>query len=625
MAYKYKLSEMSKKASADEAEKELGIPKSSFEVGQVSFSKDGTSKSTITDIDPETGAVRWQITQLPGFDKLYDDLTDLVSTAKRTYVKTKDDKKFRDFYDEIRVIRNKVRTHLRNEYPDQYKRIVTEEEVEEISMSGAAGAYNTPYAFRLKKKKQKDIVPEVVEGTCGYDRDKNGKKLKGPGGLGEALSYAFSEFDFNIKDGAYKAEVEAKIKKELKKVQSKPLEIPEKDLQAIIKNAENYFTKEARKEEKANRKPKKIKSTEFAQFAADYYTEEYYPDKYGKDYPDKRGNMQAIQTGYTPEQAERFRRSDVVPFLIDYDVKGNDGKTIGLYNMPDDYYTMDAEEFNKKYEVYKRREIKRRNDRLKDPDFPIEKLQDKPGGPLKLQKDFYEIRAWEFDKIYGKGGEIEDEDFDIEDYSRLGFLNEEDKTFKVGQKVTYLGNPGEITKVDKDIMDRVYYNVLYDKGTGKTKASNIYNKDGEIKAINEGDTYEKMAAKGKKAGSLKQGTVRKRLGIKKGEKIPLSLINKELARLKKMDKDDKKKGVQLGDKNQKYYKALQLSKTLKTTTNVDEGSNDPGASLGPGPKAGPDGVTDSAYTKQFKYKLVPKTKKGTYVQKGSGTIVKKLF
>ena len=143
--------------------------------------------------------------------------------------------------------------------------------------------------------------------------------------------------------------------------------------------------------------------------------------------------------------------------------------------------------------------------------------------------------------------------------------------------------------------------------------------------LGEGDTYEKMAAKGKKDGSLKQGTVRKRLGIKKGEKIPLSKINKELARLKKMDKDDDKKGVQLGDKNQKYYKALQLSKTLKTTTNVDENSKDPGASLGPGPKAGPDGVTDSAYTKQFKYKLVPKTKDGTYVQKGSGMIVKKLF
>jgi len=50
-----------------------------------------------------------------------------------------------------------------------------------------------------------------------------------------------------------------------------------------------------------------------------------------------------------------------------------------------------------------------------------------------------------------------------------------------------------------------------------------------------------------------------------------------------------------------------------------------GATLGPGPKAGPDGVTDSAYVKQFKYKLVPKTKNGTYVQKGSGLEVNKLF
>ena len=400
MPYKYKLSEMSKTASPEEAEKELGIPKRKFEIGQVTYSDDGTRKSEIVDIDPDTGQVSWKITQLPGFDKLYDELTDLVTTAKRTYVKTKDDKKFRDFYDEIRGIRNKVRTHLRNEYPDQYKRIVTEEEVDEISTTGggagsatfSAGTgmqYATPYAFRRKGAKPDDEEYMKLgyrlakEGTCGYDRSNKGKKLKGPGGLGEA--------------------------------------------------------------------------------------------------------------------------------------------------------------------------------------------------------------------------------------------------FKVGQKVTYLGNPGEITKVDKDVMDRVYYNVSYDKGTGKTKASNIYNKDGEIKAIKEGDTYEKMAAKGKKAGSLKQGTVRKRLGIKKGEKIPLSLINKELSRLKKMDKDDDKKGVQLGDKNQKYYKALQLSKTLKTTTNVDENKENPGATLGPGPKATEDGVKDNYIVKAFKYKLVPKNKDGTYVQKDSGLEVKKLF
>ena len=73
----------------------------------------------------------------------------------------------------------------------------------------------------------------------------------------------------------------------------------------------------------------------------------------------------------------------------------------------------------------------------------------------------------------------------------------------------------------------------------------------------------------------------------------------------------------------KYLKALNLAKTLKTTTNVNEDKN-PGATLGPGPKAGPDGVDDNYYVKAFKYKLVPK-KNGTYVQMGSGLEVKKLF
>merc|ERR1712167_259192 len=60
-----------------------------------------------------------------------------------------------------------------------------------------------------------------------------------------------------------------------------------------------------------------------------------------------------------------------------------------------------------------------------------------------------------------------------------------DEEFKKGDKVTYLGNPAEITFVGKDLMDRTYYSVSYDKGRGKTKASNLYNKDEEIKAVKE--------------------------------------------------------------------------------------------------------------------------------------------
>jgi hypothetical protein len=57
-------------------------------------------------------------------------------------------------------------------------------------------------------------------------------------------------------------------------------------------------------------------------------------------------------------------------------------------------------------------------------------------------------------------------------------------------------------------------------------------------------------------------------------------------------------------------------KAFKKTKNLEEG---PGATLGMGPSAGPEGVKDNAYVKQFKYKLVPKK------IKGSGLEVKQLW
>ena len=237
MPYKYKLTEMSKTASPEEAEKALGIPKRKFEIGQVTYSDDGQRKSEVTDINPETGTISWKVTQLPGFDKLYDEMDDLVDVSKRVYVKTKDDKKFREFYEDARKLRNKIRTHLRNEYPDEYKRIIrvseavepgdtnlanvtklkynnaigtssdfadaildiwnelsakendaitqtnplkqakaflvkqsSQEEVDEMSTSGGAGAYLTPYAFRLpRKKRKKKKLNEEMDGGRLFD------------------------------------------------------------------------------------------------------------------------------------------------------------------------------------------------------------------------------------------------------------------------------------------------------------------------------------------------------------------------------------------------------------------------------------------------------------------------
>tara|TARA_R100001480_G_scaffold100291_2_gene104219 strand:- start:72 stop:797 length:726 start_codon:yes stop_codon:yes gene_type:complete len=81
--------------------------------------------------------------------------------------------------------------------------------------------------------------------------------------------------------------------------------------------------------------------------------------------------------------------------------------------------------------------------------------------------------------------------------------------------------------------------------------------------MKEGDTIEKFSAKGKATGKLKQGTIRKKLGVKKGEKIPTSKIDKEIARLRRKDKDKDKPGAQLSPSDSKYLKGLTLSKTLR--------------------------------------------------------------
>ena len=159
MAYKYKLKEI--------------------EVGDTKVT--GGVKSVVTDKDPETGAISWSIDYVPNLSKLVEDSTELVSTAKSVYQRAKDDKKFLDIYEQAKQLRNIIRTHVRNNYPEDYKKAIREEEVDEVSMSGAAGAYNTPYAFvrkklqpgkkKKKKSKYKMKTPSGVVSSLGYTMD----------------------------------------------------------------------------------------------------------------------------------------------------------------------------------------------------------------------------------------------------------------------------------------------------------------------------------------------------------------------------------------------------------------------------------------------------------------------
>jgi hypothetical protein len=108
----------------------------------------GGIQTTVTNIDPETGQITWDVEYSADYQKLFKDIIDLMKTAKEVADVTGEDF-FRDHYLDIRKRRNELRTYLRNNKAKEYARI---KGLDEISTSGAAGAYLTKNAFNPNKK-----------------------------------------------------------------------------------------------------------------------------------------------------------------------------------------------------------------------------------------------------------------------------------------------------------------------------------------------------------------------------------------------------------------------------------------------------------------------------------------
>lgn len=154
---------------------------------------DNGVKSTVTNIDSETGAISWDVDYLPDVGELVKDANELAKTSKEVAVKAKNDSKFRDIYDDVKVLRNKIRTHIRNNYPEEYRKTVgfNEEIVDEISTSAAGGSYLTPYAFRLKGSKPNDEAYKEL----GYKEVKEG--------IGATLGPGPKASEDGVKDNYY--------------------------------------------------------------------------------------------------------------------------------------------------------------------------------------------------------------------------------------------------------------------------------------------------------------------------------------------------------------------------------------------------------------------------------------
>ena len=128
-------------------------------------------------------------------------------------------------------------------------------------------------------------------------------------------------------------------------------------------------------------------------------------------------------------------------------------------------------------------------------------------------------------------------------------LEENKPQFKVGDKVTYLGHPGKITGVRNEMGGGISYSVAYDKGTGRTKATNIWNKDGEIKPVNEIDINDPVLMKMRNALSKSKELAKRGTDNTSGDPND-RFFKKNMDRLKKLDALKKKRAQIMRDMEQ---------------------------------------------------------------------------
>jgi len=148
-----------------------------IEVGDTDIRKG--VKTTVSDVDPETGAITYDVENVADFSSTYKELEqakkflrDLEQTGK-----AKDDTTLDKLADELSSIFNKFRTHIRKNYPEEYERVLRLKETSStaqggMSLEGGEGAqYATPFAFKKKGKKGPSIyyyklgykpVPKIV-------------------------------------------------------------------------------------------------------------------------------------------------------------------------------------------------------------------------------------------------------------------------------------------------------------------------------------------------------------------------------------------------------------------------------------------------------------------------------
>ena len=107
-----------------------------FKVGDVQKSKG--VEYTVTNIDPVTGQISWKIDYVPAFDTVYkkfDDLKDAMGELDRRT----NDSTIDTISDRMKGLFNQYRTYIRKNYPDEYKKFQTAENIDPKSQAKHKG------------------------------------------------------------------------------------------------------------------------------------------------------------------------------------------------------------------------------------------------------------------------------------------------------------------------------------------------------------------------------------------------------------------------------------------------------------------------------------------------------
>ena len=107
--------------------------------------------------DPETGRITSKVVKKPSLSNMVKDLEAEIQDFETLVEDKSDDVVLYNISEELKEIYNNFRTHIRKNYPDEYKK-VQEQNTTGTGTSISTGnspAYATPFAFG--KKKDKDI------------------------------------------------------------------------------------------------------------------------------------------------------------------------------------------------------------------------------------------------------------------------------------------------------------------------------------------------------------------------------------------------------------------------------------------------------------------------------------